>query len=71
MTEAQNNEIIIAITEDEYLAERARGFEEDEVLPAGIHTFRRGGFLKRHGFDANQVNRPTARRMETLASSIS
>jgi hypothetical protein len=71
MTETQNNEIIVTITEDEYHAECARGFEEDEVLPAGIHTFRRGGFLHRHGLDANQVNRPTARRMETLAPSIS
>lgn len=64
-------EVVIIVTEDEHREELAWGLSEDEVLPVGVHTFHRGGFLQRHGLDANHVNRLTAPRLETLASSIS
>jgi len=42
-------EIMIDVTEEEYLAELASGLQEDEVLKPGRHQFKRGGFLARHG----------------------
>ena len=57
-TRAQNNEIIIEISDDESRLERSDGLDADEVLLAGVHTFRRGGFLSRHGIDPEQMPRP-------------
>ena len=42
-------EVMIDVTEEEYLAEFASGLQEDEVLKPGQHQFKRGGFLARHG----------------------
>jgi len=42
-------EIMIDVTEEEYLSELASGLQEDEVLKPGQHQFKRGGFLARHG----------------------
>jgi uncharacterized protein (DUF4415 family) len=52
------DEVIIEITEEEYQADRARGLAEDEVLHPGKHTFRRGGFLARHGLSPEQLTSP-------------
>ena len=50
----QTEEIIIEVSQEEYQADLAHGFHDDEVLPPGQHRFRRGGFLKRHGIDPEQ-----------------
>ncbi len=42
-------EIIVDVTEEEYKSDLAHGLHEDEVMRAGRHKFRRGGFLSRHG----------------------
>lgn len=42
-------EVIIDVAEEEYRSDLARGLHEDEVMKAGRHKFRRGGFLSRHG----------------------
>lgn len=52
------DEVVIEVTEEEYQAELARGLEEDEVLHPGKHTFRRGGFLARHGLTPEQITTP-------------
>lgn len=46
---SDTKEIIIDVTEEEYKSDLARGLHEDEVMRAGRHKFRRGGFLSRHG----------------------
>jgi len=46
--------IIVDVTEEDYQADLARGLREDEVLKPGHHTFRRGGFLSRHGLKPAQ-----------------
>ncbi|MDM8549927.1 hypothetical protein QUF72_07615 [Desulfobacterales bacterium HSG2] len=47
--ENDTEEIIVDVTEEEYKNDLARGLHEDEVMKAGRHKFRRGGFLSRHG----------------------
>ena len=60
---ATAEEIIIDVTEEEYLAELASGLQEDEVLKPGRHRFKRGGFLARHG---HELQRPPTTQVQLL-----
>lgn len=40
--------VIIEISEEDYLADLAAGCDEDETMKPGRYNFVRGGFLKRH-----------------------
>ncbi|MDM8550884.1 hypothetical protein QUF72_12425 [Desulfobacterales bacterium HSG2] len=51
--ESNTEEIIVDVTEEEYKSDLARGLHEDEVMKAGRHKFRRGGFLTRHGITSD------------------
>ncbi len=51
----KTEEIIVDVTLEEYQADLARGFQEDEVLKPGRHKFKRGGFLARHDFKPEDV----------------
>jgi hypothetical protein len=46
--EEKGDEIIIEISEEDYLRQKAEGVEEEFLLKPGRHKFIRGGFLKRH-----------------------
>lgn len=48
------DEIIIEVPQEEYEADLATGLNDDEVIGPGRHTFRRGGFLARHGIEPEQ-----------------
>jgi len=41
--------IVVDVTTDDYKADLAKGLQADEIMQPGQHTFRRGGFLRRHG----------------------
>ena len=41
--------ITLDVTVEEYQQDLASGLCQDEVLQPGRHTFKRGGFLARHG----------------------
>ncbi len=56
-------EIVVDVTEKEYRADLAKGLREDEVLKPGRHTFKRGGFLARHGLTAEQAAKQTKVRI--------
>jgi hypothetical protein len=43
-----NKEIIVEVTEEQYNRQLADGLLKDEILSVGKHTFKRGGFHKRH-----------------------
>ncbi|MGH9767751.1 MAG: hypothetical protein ACREAB_09995 [Blastocatellia bacterium] len=45
---AQDDEVIVEVTREQYQAALARGLEPEETLAPGTHKFIRGGFLKRH-----------------------
>ena len=45
---SKNNEIVVEVSKDQFEKQIAEGFDENEVLKAGKHTFKRGGFQKRH-----------------------
>ena len=45
---SQNKEIIVEVTPERFAAQLAEGLSEDEILKAGKHVFRRGGFRARH-----------------------
>jgi uncharacterized protein (DUF4415 family) len=55
--------IVVDVTEAEYRVDLARGLKEDEVLKPGRHTFRRGGFLARHGHKLKQATPPAKVRI--------
>jgi uncharacterized protein (DUF4415 family) len=55
--------IIVDVTEEDYQADLARGLREDEVLKPGHHTFKRGGFLARHGLKPGQSLAPVKVRI--------
>ena len=55
--------IIVDVSEAEHHADLARGLQEDEVLKPGRHTFRRGGFLTRHGHKSGQATAPVKVRI--------
>jgi hypothetical protein len=57
---AKIQEIVLEVTEEEYAADLAHGFQEDEVLRPGRHVFRRGGFLERHGLKPEDARRSIA-----------
>ncbi|MBX3290811.1 MAG: BrnA antitoxin family protein [Acidobacteria bacterium] len=40
----KNKDIEIEVTKEQYEAQLASGLTEDEIIPPGKHTFRRGGF---------------------------
>jgi uncharacterized protein (DUF4415 family) len=40
-----------------------RGLEKDEIMPAGQHVFKRGGFLARHRRSAEQAPAPGQQRV--------
>jgi hypothetical protein len=48
ITEESGKDVIIEITADDYQRQLAAGVPEDELLPAGFHKARRGGFRERH-----------------------
>ncbi len=48
VAEEKGNEVIIEVSEEDYLREKAAGVEEEFLLKPGRHKFIRGGFLKRH-----------------------
>ena len=61
MTEEQSNEgfaftiveddgqnVIIEVSEEDYLREKAAGVEEEALLKPGRYKMKRGGFLARH-----------------------
>jgi hypothetical protein len=53
---AQDDEVIVEVTQEQYQAALARGLEPEETLAPGTHKFIRGGFLKRHpNFDPATV----------------
>ncbi|MFN8493185.1 MAG: BrnA antitoxin family protein [Caldilineaceae bacterium] len=41
--------VIVDVPAEVYQADLAKGLQADETLQPGRHTFRRGGFLQRHG----------------------
>lgn len=41
-------DVTIEITKEDYRRQLAAGIPEDELLPAGLHKARRGGFRERH-----------------------
>jgi uncharacterized protein (DUF4415 family) len=55
--------IIVDVTSDEYQADLAKGWQDDETLQPGRHTFRRGGFLQRHGRAEAAQQTPTKVRI--------
>ncbi|HEX8738101.1 MAG TPA: hypothetical protein VF721_22395 [Pyrinomonadaceae bacterium] len=48
IVEENDKDLIIEITEEDYQKQIAAGIPEDELLPAGFHKARRGGFHERH-----------------------
>lgn len=56
-------EIAVEVTEEDVQAELGRGLEKDEILPAGQHVFKRGGFLARHRRSAEQAPTPGQQRV--------
>lgn len=48
IVEEDDKDVIIEITGDDYREQLAAGVPEDELLPAGLHKARRGGFRERH-----------------------
>lgn len=43
----KNKDIVVEVTKEQYEAQLASGLTEDEIVPPGKHTFRRGGFRER------------------------
>ena len=62
-SKAKAKNIVVDVMEEEYQADLARGFQEDEVLKPGRHTFKRGGFLSRHGLKPGQPLAPVKVRI--------
>jgi hypothetical protein len=48
VAEEKGDEVIVGVSEEDYLREKAAGVEEEFLLKPGRHKFIRGGFLKRH-----------------------
>ncbi len=45
---SRNKEIVVEITEEQYLEQLETGLSGDEALSPGKHVFKRGGFHGRH-----------------------
>ncbi len=43
----KNKDLVVEITQEQRDAQLASGLSEDEIVPPGKHTFRRGGFKER------------------------
>jgi hypothetical protein len=48
IVEDDGENVIIEISEEDYLADLAAGIDEDATLKPGRYKFKRGGFLARH-----------------------
>ena len=48
VVEDDGENVIIEISEEDYLADLAAGIDEDATLKPGRYKMRRGGFLARH-----------------------
>ena len=48
VVEDDGENVIIEISEEDYLADLAAGIDEDATLKPGRYKFKRGGFLARH-----------------------
>jgi uncharacterized protein (DUF4415 family) len=48
VAEDDGKNVVIEVSEEDYLREKAAGVEEEFLLKPGRHVFRRGGFLERH-----------------------
>jgi uncharacterized protein (DUF4415 family) len=53
--QTKEQDIVVEITGKEVQADLESGLDEDEVLQAGRHVFRRGGFLARHGLTSDAM----------------
>ncbi len=45
---SKNKEFTVEVTKEEHERQLAEGLREDEILSAGKHKFKRGGFRERH-----------------------
>ena len=45
---SKNKEFTVEVTKEQHERQIAEGLHEDEMLSVGKHTFKRGGFQKRH-----------------------
>ena len=58
VVEDDGENVIIEISEEDYLADLAAGIDEDATLKPGRYKFKRGGFLARHPeFDVKEKKR--------------
>ena len=48
IVEDDGENVVIEISEEDYLADLAAGIDEDATLKPGRYKFKRGGFLARH-----------------------
>ena len=48
VVEDDGENVIIEISEEDYLADLAAGIDEDATMKPGRYKFKRGGFLARH-----------------------
>lgn len=48
VVEDDGENVIIEVSEEDYLADLAAGIDEDATLKPGRYKMRRGGFLARH-----------------------
>lgn len=48
VVEDDGENVMIEISEENYLADVAAGIDEEETLKPGRHKMKRGGFLARH-----------------------
>ena len=48
VVEDDGENVIIEVSEQDYLADLAAGIDEDATLKPGRYKFKRGGFLVRH-----------------------
>ena len=48
VVEDDGENVIIEISEEDYLADLAAGIDDDATLKPGRYKFKRGGFLARH-----------------------
>lgn len=64
------NLIVVDVSTKEYETELAHGLKDDEVLQPGRHTFKRGGFLARHGMQSDQHVATQKRILLTLDSDV-
>jgi len=64
------NVVVVDVSTTEYEADLDQGLKDDEVLQPGRHTFKRGGFLARHGIQAGQHAATQKRILLNLDSDV-